>query len=357
MTLRKIKYRRTDIKLKNRRGYTIECSYFQTQNVPTPAPCVIFLHANGCSRLEAMDYLEFIGPSGMNLFCFDFSGSGMSEGPYCSLGWFEQDDLECAIDYLTNTGKASHIAVWGRSMGAITALLYARRDPRINCLVLDSPFTSFKQFAKDYGKRRASLPGFVTLAAVAIVRSSILSRANFDLDALDLMKEAPLTKIPAVFAAADGDTFVLPSHSTQLYEAYGGAKKKHIIFYGDHNSPRPPVFLKQVLEFIKQHLNEPIEKKISVQMEKPEGIKTPKAMVHPTKRPQKPREAETEENEALSKESAAGSKVQGDNEELNKIEKIMRAHQRRAHNKEFLLIKYKDGKFLCLMRYLTHIAL
>jgi len=31
---------------------------------------------------------------------FDFSGSGLSEGTYVTLGWYEQDDLECIVNYL-----------------------------------------------------------------------------------------------------------------------------------------------------------------------------------------------------------------------------------------------------------------
>jgi alpha/beta superfamily hydrolase len=36
----------------------------------------------------------------MLLCSFDFSGSGVSEGEYVSLGVFETDDTLCVIDYL-----------------------------------------------------------------------------------------------------------------------------------------------------------------------------------------------------------------------------------------------------------------
>lgn len=48
----------------------------------------------------------------------------MSEGEYISLGWHEKDDLQCVIDYLRSSGKVSLIGLWGRSMGAATALLH-----------------------------------------------------------------------------------------------------------------------------------------------------------------------------------------------------------------------------------------
>ena len=58
-------------------------------------------------------------------------GSGQSDGKYVTLGWREQDDLAVAIQYLRDTNKVSTIGLWGRSMGAVTALLYSQTDPSI----------------------------------------------------------------------------------------------------------------------------------------------------------------------------------------------------------------------------------
>ena len=41
----------------------------------------------------------------------------------------------------------STIGLWGRSMGAVTALMHADRDPSIAAMVLDSPFTTLKSVA------------------------------------------------------------------------------------------------------------------------------------------------------------------------------------------------------------------
>jgi dienelactone hydrolase len=39
--------------------------------------------------------------------------------------------IKRVIEYLRDTGKTSTIALWGRSMGAATALLHGERDPSI----------------------------------------------------------------------------------------------------------------------------------------------------------------------------------------------------------------------------------
>jgi pimeloyl-ACP methyl ester carboxylesterase len=72
----------------------------------------------------------------------------MSEGRYISLGYYERDDVEVVINHLRNSKRVSTIGLWGRSMGAVTALMYSDRDPSIAGLVLDSPFSNLEQLAR-----------------------------------------------------------------------------------------------------------------------------------------------------------------------------------------------------------------
>ena len=120
-------------------------------------------------------------PMYITVFTFDFSGCGLSEGEYISLGYYERDDVEAIINYLRQSDEISTIALWGRSMGAVTALMYADRDPSIAALVLDSPFSNLKVLAEELCDSQVSLPGFIRSAALGAVRSSIKSRANFDI--------------------------------------------------------------------------------------------------------------------------------------------------------------------------------
>ena len=47
------------------------------------------------------------------MFCIDFSGCGLSEGEYISLGWYERDDVDAVVEYLRNSNKVSTIGLWG----------------------------------------------------------------------------------------------------------------------------------------------------------------------------------------------------------------------------------------------------
>jgi pimeloyl-ACP methyl ester carboxylesterase len=72
----------------------------------------------------------------------------MSEGRYISLGYYEREDVEVVVNHLRNSKRVSTIGLWGRSMGAVTALMYSDRDPSIAGLVLDSPFSNLEQLAR-----------------------------------------------------------------------------------------------------------------------------------------------------------------------------------------------------------------
>lgn len=139
----------------------MECSHFEIvsekeeskEEESKPMPCVVYMHGNCSSRLEALDLLEPLLPLGLSLFCFDFAGCGMSEGDFVSLGWHERDDLEIVIEYLRGQRhRVSTLALWGRSMGAVTALMYAEKDLSVAGMVLDSPFSDLKLLVKDLAK-------------------------------------------------------------------------------------------------------------------------------------------------------------------------------------------------------------
>lgn len=74
--------------------------------------------------MEAIPYLPHLMKENIALFAMDFAGCGRSEGLNISLGLAEQNDLDCAIKYLDEMFTFQEYFIWGRSMGAVTALLY-----------------------------------------------------------------------------------------------------------------------------------------------------------------------------------------------------------------------------------------
>lgn len=59
------------------------------------------------------------------LFAFDFSGSGKSEGENITYGLREAEDIEVILEFLKQNKGIKEFIIWGRSMGAVAAILFA----------------------------------------------------------------------------------------------------------------------------------------------------------------------------------------------------------------------------------------
>lgn len=264
-------------------------------------PCVIYIHGNACSRLGSLSLLRPLALGGVALCAIDCAGSGNSGGEFVSLGHFERDDVAAIVDDLRKRRLVGRIALWGRSMGASTALLYAStRDPHTAAVVADSPFSSLVDLCRELvakARRRggqrtavsdraaasapAALPSrthqsgpadppavlagggprdlvlsAVTEAALALVRSSVKHRAGFDIyDVAPIGHVANMrhSATPVLFVHGSKDDFVAPSHSKLLHDAHGGDATL-LLVPCDHQAARPAFAIVEALLFVYDRL-------------------------------------------------------------------------------------------------------
>ena len=253
-------YKRTDFELINNRGLKLICSFwepFDEEREKTVLPCVIYLHGNSSSRCEAYSEVRYLLPKNLCLFSFDFCGCGKSEGDYISLGYYEKEDVKCIIEYLQKSKKVGKIGLWGRSMGAVTAIMYASEHPEdISALVLDSGFYSLKQLIFELVKSKINLPDFIIDQVLKKVKETIREKAKFDLDKLETVLYAKNCDAPAFFCHGEDDNFVRMTHCTNLYNDYKGNKKIIKIVKGKHNSARPKETKIKMVEFLEMYLKE-----------------------------------------------------------------------------------------------------
>ncbi|EAR92625.1 alpha/beta superfamily hydrolase (macronuclear) [Tetrahymena thermophila SB210] len=264
---------RQDIELKNRDNKIIKCSLFEPLHISkivsneAPGdsnrfPCIIYCHGNSGCRLDAVPYLDHFIQRGIGLFCFDFYGSGMSEGEYVTLGFREQNDLADIVKYLRDQPKITSLSLFGRSMGAVTTLLYASTDQDFAALVLDSPFSNLKQLALEVADQKISLPNFIIEGLLSIVNNSIQERAGFRLDQLDLTKIVGKIEIPAIFVTSAEDRLVKQEHPKKLQSLYKGPSQIKMIT-GDHNEERNATYKKQIADFFEEQISKYLQKKVS----------------------------------------------------------------------------------------------
>ncbi|XP_057429313.1 uncharacterized protein LOC130722568 isoform X2 [Lotus japonicus] len=252
-------FQRKDVEIKNSHGIVLQCSHYIPIVSPDgkPLPCVIYCHGNSGCRVDASEAAVVLLPSNITVFTMDFSGSGISGGEHVTLGCNEKDDLRAVVNYLRTDGNVSRIGLWGRSMGAVTSLMYGAEDPSIAGMVLDSPFSVLvdlmMELVDTYSVR---LPKFTVKFAIQYMRKTIQKKAKFDIMDLNTLKAAKSCYIPALLGHAIDDDFIRPHHSDRILDAYMGDKSM-IKFEGDHNSPRPQFYFDSINIFFHNVLQPP----------------------------------------------------------------------------------------------------
>ena len=244
-------------------------------------PCVIYCHGNCGCRIDALNAIQLLLPLNITVFSFDFTGCGLSDGKYVSLGYFEKEDVKAIVQYLRSKDTVSRIGLWGRSMGAATSLIQCARDGSLSGVVADSPFTSLEDIIVDLVQSykswipKTAIKGIISLSlspslfffffciyikgqyfnflslfvvATEAIRKSIQNRANFDILKLRPMDYVKNSLAPALFSHAENDNFIKLKHSQTLFELYAG-DKNIITFDGDHNSQRPDFYYDAVATF------------------------------------------------------------------------------------------------------------
>mmetsp|Transcript_4364 Transcript_4364/g.7296 ORF Transcript_4364/g.7296 Transcript_4364/m.7296 type:complete len:584 (-) Transcript_4364:62-1813(-) len=251
-----VKAVREDVELRTPRGLRLQCSHYRPvplgeDEVPAPTPIVVYLHGNSSSRLEALHILRPLLVQRIAVFCYDAAGCGLSEGEYVSLGWYERDDLAAIIDYLRRSPVCSTVGIWGRSMGAATALLHCGRDSLIGAVCADSSFASLPDLMRDLAQSEHTFlhaPDWLLTMVYSLVRMRVQSMAGFDVEDVVPIQHVKNCHMPALFVHARRDGYIPLSHTRSLYQDHAGDKEL-LEIGGDHNSIRGRQVVNHVVDF------------------------------------------------------------------------------------------------------------
>lgn len=252
-------YSRKDFNILGNNGNILKCSFFEMDEIDRQElslPVIIYLHGNAGSRIDSLKYVRIILENQINLFCFDFAGCGLSEGEYISLGFHEKEDLKIIVDFISKLPYVGSIGLWGHSMGAATAILFAANDERIKCICADSSFSDFNVLAKEMVNKNIKLPNFIFSTAISFLRKTIMKKNGLDISNLKPIDEVKKIKNPIMFVHGVKDNLINMQHSVELFEKCEAAPKIVNFFEGGHNTKRDKLIIKRIMEFFNTHLKE-----------------------------------------------------------------------------------------------------
>jgi pimeloyl-ACP methyl ester carboxylesterase len=128
-----------DVTLTSSDGTKLAAWYVESHN----GAAVLLRHGSGSTRTATLDHAEFLADAGYGVLMTDARGHGASDGHINELGWHGPQDIEAAIDYLSQRPDVTGgIGILGLSMGGEEAINAAARDERIEAVVADGAGTS-----------------------------------------------------------------------------------------------------------------------------------------------------------------------------------------------------------------------
>lgn len=210
--------------------------------------CAIYLHGNASSQLEGQFLVPNLCNFGVIVCCVDFCGCGCSTGDFVSLGFHERYDIEYLLSELSRSYNIDSFVLWGRSMGAATAVLVDH--PCVKGIVVDSCYSSIVDMCIAVSNEMTQIPSWIAPASTWALSVLVKKRGGFDMYAVKPVEEARERDAPALFAHAEHDDFVPIEQGRRVFEAYRGKKKEFVVLEGTHNSPREIEWIHRAIVFV-----------------------------------------------------------------------------------------------------------
>ena len=280
----------------------INCSLYHKGK---PKRVLIYLHSISGSRMEGKDMAYYVLPH-FSLLVFDFVGCGLSEGKNVTLGIKEAEDLKLVVNTLIQIYKTEEIYLWGRSMGAVTAIHYlhyldkVRKDIdfkykqlrklhnyrkslsqakpiveknikqgmkqvsvlKLSCkasyyikgVVLDSCFANANNLVKGIIKRVIGKSELLSDLTLFYLTNNIKNNIGVDVLSKNIpIKKVPEISVPGLFMIGDGDDMVDSKSFNDMFQQYGSDQKKlRILVETDHVDCRNDVDIEFGVKFLKK---------------------------------------------------------------------------------------------------------
>lgn len=115
---------------------------------------IVLCHGAYSHRTEMLSWARIFHQRGYHVLLFDFRAHGRSEGRLCSIGYYEMQDLEGAVDYLLTRPEMVGLAVgvMGLSMGGAVALMTAAKDRRIAAVATHGAYARLDRAIAQHGR-------------------------------------------------------------------------------------------------------------------------------------------------------------------------------------------------------------
>ena len=211
-------------------------------------------HGWGDNKGELLAVTHFLNSAcGFNLFYFDNRSHGESGGNITTIGCLEVLDFQAAMGYLREHRPQclKRLGVFGLSMGAAVAAMAVPGHPEVKAIVLESPFTDYRQVVRRWAWNNLRVPYFpLTMIVLWLLRLRV---GREDVDSYSpirfISRVAPR---PVLFIGGAEDRLMPPNNVRALYAAAQAPKELWMIPEASHGKCRElagPEYDRRLMEF------------------------------------------------------------------------------------------------------------
>lgn len=234
--------------IRSRFGYDLKTYFLPADETGTAGTkknkFVVIAHGYTYSHHGSIKYAWLMKKFGFNVILYDERYHGESGGKTCTLGYYEQFDLEDVIsDTFLRYGPNLFLGTYGESMGATTALLEQGFDHRLRFVIADCGFADLPLLLTNMVKSRYHLPRF---PFIPLAEMFFRMATRTSMKKIRPIVAVPEATQPILFIHGQEDRFVPAIHSQMLYDACPTAKQ---IYLAENNARHAESFRKNRQEY------------------------------------------------------------------------------------------------------------
>lgn len=215
---------------------------------------VVAVHGGQTDRRSFLRHVPMFHRAGYPVLLFDYREHGISDGAArgIAFGWRANHDVSSAVAFMKDERSFARVGVIGTSMGAVASILAAARDPAIDVVIAENPYSSATDVLGD-----ADL--FDRLPRWYRQLVAFFARLEFDVldepDAIDVVDR--ISPRPLLLMHGTEDRAVAVWQSEALFQKAGDPKELWILEGAEHTglvNRAPEEYERRVVGFLDRHL-------------------------------------------------------------------------------------------------------
>jgi dipeptidyl aminopeptidase/acylaminoacyl peptidase len=202
------------------------------------APAIVYAPATAQDQRSGLSLVSAFHQAGYHVMLFSYRGHALSDGwrGGFTYGDAESRDVDAAVRFLRDTKGIRQVGVVGHSVGAVSAILSAARNPGVGAVAAVAPFTCVNEVW--HTSSPALIPAFVLDWTLWVAEK----RRGFDRDEICPVNVVDrIAPRPLLVIHGTEDRRITEEQARRLFAAAEEPKSLWLVEGANHSGIRTPV--------------------------------------------------------------------------------------------------------------------